>query len=360
MEISQALQRNKQILTKTSNTPQIDAEVLLCFVLKKSKEFLYTYPEYELTEKEIKDYSDCIKKRLKNIPVAYITGFKKFYGRKFIVTNDTLVPRPETEMMVNHIVHNTQHATHNTQHVTNNITIIDVGTGSGCVIVSLAKELENDLRFIAIDISKKALEVARKNARKHGVGDVIEFYHGNLLEPLFSSSQILSFRPALLAGRNHFKSDNHSNFKGSHHSAFAPLKMTKKIIITANLPYLTPKQIKNAPSIHNEPELALVAGNDGLKYYKELFKQINNFCHCEKELERRRGNPANQATSLKKQDCHVAPTPRNDSADVTLLCEIDNSQKDAIINLAKKELPNFSAEIKKDLAGLFRMLILKN
>ncbi len=291
--IGQVLQENKKILSKNT-TPSLDAEVLLCFVLKKPKEFLHTYPDYELTQEELDNYSNCIKKRLEGAPIAHITGVKEFYGREFIVTPDTLVPRPETELFIDYIKNYELRITNYES------LIIDVGTGTGCIIVSLAKELRKNLRFFATDISEKVLEVARQNAKNHNVDNVINFHQGNLLEPVFNNPKI-------------FKDPkNHNNH----------------IIITANLPYLTPNQIKNSPSIHQEPELALVAGEDGLKYYRELFEQIKRF----------------MIYDLK---CKV-------------LLEIDNSQRESISKLIKKEFPEANFEIKKDLAGLSRLVVLTN
>ncbi len=362
MQISQALQQNKQKLTKTSHTSELDAEVLLCFVLNKPKEYLYTYPEYELTQKEEETYLNCIKKRLSGAPIAHITGFKEFYGREFIVTPNTLVPRPETELFIDYITHNTQHLTYDT-------TFIDIGTGSGCIVVTIAKELNScshGHKFYAVDISEKALDIAKQNAKKHGVDDIVNFYHGNLLEPLLCHS-----------GANAIESHKLTMNPNQRDpiSRLSSFQNDSSIVITANLPYLTPEQIKNAPSIHAEPELALVAGDDGLKYYNELFKQVhhictpgrpllpcNSPCHCEKEPKRHRGNPINQTPIVNSRDCHVAPTPRNDSSHltITILCEIDDSQASSIINLAKQELPNFSIKIKKDLAGLSRMVVISN
>ncbi len=320
MRINQALQQNKQKLTKTSNTPELDTEVLLCFVLNKPKEYLYTYPEYELTEKEEEIYFNCIKKRLSGAPIAHITGFKEFYGRKFIVTADTLVPRPETEMMIDFVKKN--HESRIMNHKDKNTTFIDIGTGSGCIIVTIAKELNPypyRHKFYAVDISEKALNIAKQNAKKHEVGDIIKFYHSNLLEPLLCHS-----------GANAIESHK-LTIKPNQRDPISRLSSFQddsSIVIIANLPYLTPEQIKNAPSIHAEPELALTAGDDGLKYYRELFKQIKEIMNYE--------------------------------SGIMVLCEIDDSQTNSITTLVKKELPNFSIKIKKDLAGLSRLVVLEN
>ena len=175
------------------------------------------------------------------------------------------------------------------------VTLVDVGTGSGCIIITLAKLL--NLKFLAIDISEKALIIARQNAKNNQVNKKIKFIKGNLLEPILKNKLINNSHP---------------------------------LIILANLPYLTPTQIKNSPSIKYEPKLALTAGKDGLKYYRRLFKQTND---------------------LRNIKCKLR--------DINILCEIDPSQTAKIKQLIKRELPKASYQIKKDLSGLNRLVIIK-
>ncbi|MFH0891956.1 MAG: peptide chain release factor N(5)-glutamine methyltransferase [Candidatus Falkowbacteria bacterium] len=294
MQISQILNKNIKLLEKNgSENPHLDAELILSAVLKKPREFLFAHPEHELSAAQNKKFATLIKKRLKGVPVAYLIGHKSFYGLDFIVNKDTLVPRPETEMMVDEMS-NYECRMSNTETI-----FIDVGTGSGCIIISLAKKLNNTYnKFIAIDISAKALTVARQNAKIHGVDKQIKLFRGNLLEPIMKSRR---------------------------------LKHAPRIIITANLPYLTPAQIKSSPSIKHEPKLALAAGPDGLKYYRELFSQIRKL--------------TSQGSRFKGQ--------------MSIACEIDPSQTRKIKQLAKNELPTHEIEIKKDLAGYDRLTIIK-
>lgn len=272
----------------------LDMDLIISFIIKKPIEFMLTYPETKLTKIQQEKITKLIKRRLTEEPIAYILGYKEFYGFKFKVNKNTLVPRPETEMMVDEALSQINNK--------KKITIADIGTGSGCIIISLAKKLSSEypksnFYFLGIDISKEALVVARQNAKLNKVSGKIKFLQGDLLKPIIKNSKTLN--------------------TGS------------KIIITANLPYLTPKQVKDSPSIKKEPKLALVAGTNGLKYYRELFKQIKD---------------------LKK----IKP-----NIDIITLCEIDPSQAKAIKELAKKELPETKTEIKKDLAGLNRLFIIK-
>ncbi|MFA4833538.1 MAG: peptide chain release factor N(5)-glutamine methyltransferase [Patescibacteria group bacterium] len=295
MFIKQALQKATGQLKKGSiKNPALEAEILLSHILKKDREFLFTYPEKELTNNQASYYKRLTSRRLKGEPVAYLTGQKEFYGLNFFVNKNVLIPRPETELMVEEaldlIVHNKKR-----------MTLIDVGTGSGCIIISLAKQLDlriknYDLRMLGVDISEKVLSVAKKNAELHGVNRKIKFVHGDLLKPALLNSKFI----------------NHNS----------------KMIILANLPYLTPTQIKSSPTVKYEPEKALDGGRDGLKYYKELFRQ------------------ARQLKSL-------------NPVSFSILCEIDPAQAGKIKKLAQSELPKNEIKIKKDLSGRNRLAIIE-
>ena len=277
----------------------MDAEILLARILKCSREYLITHFDKNLNNQKIKLFEKYISRRVKGEPIAYITGHKEFYGLDFFVNKNVLVPRPETELMVDEVL---KHVTHSTQHTT----IIDIGTGSGCIIITLAKKLKelssetselSSFNFFATDISSKALYIAKKNAKSRGVNKNIKFLCGNLLEPILNNPKNLK----------------HLN------------NPQNPIIITANLPYLTPAQIKNSPTIQKEPKLALTASNDGLKYYRELFNQINSI--------------------------NLSACPQ-----ITLYLEIDPSQKTNISKLIKQKFPQAKFQIKKDLRGHDRLV----
>ncbi|MEA3272745.1 MAG: peptide chain release factor N(5)-glutamine methyltransferase [Patescibacteria group bacterium] len=224
---------------KTSNSPALDAEALLSFVLKKDKTFLFAHSEKKLTSNQLEKFKKLIVRRAKHEPVAYITNNKEFYGLNFYVDENVLIPRPATESMVEKalkIISNSKRP----------ITLIDVGTGSGCIMISILKWIPASagmtrggagMTVVAIDSSKEALKIAQKNAKKHDVANRVKFVYSNLLEKI---------------------------------------KTNDNILITANLPYLTTEQYKNLPPEIKkyEPKSALVAGKDGMRYYKKLFKQI--------------------------------------------------------------------------------------
>ena len=202
-----------------------EADILLSYLIHRDKTFLYTHPEYKLTSWQVWKFHRLIKKRLHGWPIAYLIKQKGFYGLTFKVNQHTLIPRPESELFIEELKKiNPQ-----------NKTIVDIGTGSGCLIITTAKLFPNN-KFIAVDISKPALKIARHNAKQHSVD--INFIPSNLLN-------------------------------------FLEIKNYKLEIVLANLPYLRPEEMKES-SIQKEPKLALLGGSDGLEYYQRLFKQIKN------------------------------------------------------------------------------------
>ncbi len=235
MNIRKALHWATNTLEKISPSMNLDAEVLLSHALKKPREFLFIHPEKKLSKNQLTKYQNLIRRRAKHEPVAYLTGQKEFYGLNFKVSPTTLIPRPETELLVEETL----------KRIKNKTCLIDVGTGSGCIPIAISNQIRKsessgypDIIY-ATDISPAALKIARQNARHHGVK--IKFLRGNLLEPFIS------------------------NFVNSQIS---------NLVITANLPYLTKKQYQTEPAIRFEPKTALVGGVDGLKYFREFFQQI--------------------------------------------------------------------------------------
>ncbi len=282
----------------TTSVDPTDLDLIIAHVLKKSREFVISHPEMNIGLLDYWIINKLVKKRTQGIPLAYLTGHKEFYGLDFFVNKHTLVPRPDTETLVDTTL---QHINTTTQ---KKIILVDIGTGSGCIPISILKNirksgLSGNPDCYATDISHPALCIAKKNAKKHNTP--ITFLHGNLLEPL------LKLKPKL--------------------------PKTYNLIITANLPYLTENQYKKSPSIQHEPKSALVAlrqgyggqiaKNNGLALYEKLFQQINSF-----------------------------PVPPSSS----LFLEIDPSQSKSITDLIKNYLPTAHIETKKDLAGRDRVV----
>lgn len=203
----------------------LEGEILLSFILKKPKEYLYAHPEQKLTEAQLKNFKKLIGRRLKKEPIAYLIKQKEFYGLNFYVDKNVLIPRPETELIIDEVLR-----------IANcelRIAICDIGTGSGCIAVTLAKLLAK-AKITAIDIYPSALKIAKKNAKINGVLKNIQFKKSNL---------------------------------------FSKLKNYKFEIIVANLPYLTKKELTNVPY---EPRQALFGGKNGLEIIEKFLSQAKN------------------------------------------------------------------------------------
>ncbi|MCX6744010.1 MAG: peptide chain release factor N(5)-glutamine methyltransferase [Candidatus Parcubacteria bacterium] len=284
MTISQLITYYSKLLK--SSSPVLDVELLLSQALNQSKEYLYTYPEKKLTASQLSKFKKLFARRLKGEPIAYIQGHKEFYGLNFKVTKNVLIPRPETEQLVEEALRFSK------EHKI--LSLVEIGVGSGAVIISLAKNLPK-AEFIGTDISDKAIAVAKKNAKFHKVK--IHFFQGNLLKPL---TEIINFQFLI------------SNY-----------------IIAANLPYLDRKEKNLLPSsdtkgIKFEPKLAWDGGPDGLKYFREFFNQLHKY----------KLQPA------------------------AIFLEIGHNQAAKIIKLAKMSLPKYKTSVKNDLCGFDRLVII--
>jgi release factor glutamine methyltransferase len=153
----------------------MNAELLLMFTLDCDRAFLFAHPERELTSEESEQYDKALAQRASGIPAQYITGRQEFWGMDFIVTPAVLIPRPETEHLIEVVLALARPIPHPK--------IADVGTGSGCIAIALAKELP-DAEILATDISPVALEIARANAARHQFQYRIQFHETDLLSRL--------------------------------------------------------------------------------------------------------------------------------------------------------------------------------
>ena len=211
----------------------LDAEVLLSHVTGLERAALYMEWERPLQNDEAAQYNDLICRRLSGEPVAYITGHKEFMGLDFFISRFVLIPRPETELLVENAL----------KILPSSPVVIDVGTGSGAIAVSLAFYNREALVY-ATDRSGEALEVARRNAIKYCVSDRLFLYHGDLLQPL---------KGLLMAGQVD--------------------------LIAANLPYIAEPDLPALPGEVRmfEPHLALNGGEDGLEHYRRLVPEAEAF-----------------------------------------------------------------------------------
>lgn len=198
MKIAEAISEGARLLGRAGvGDARRAAGVVLCHLLGVDRTYLLTRPDEPVDESIYQEYLGLIKRRAGGEPLQYITGHQEFYGMDFTVTPSVLIPRPETEFLVERVI---QLAGESTP------TIVDVGTGSGCIAVTLAVHLPA-ARLIATDISRPALEVARSNAARHNVAWRITFLEGDLLEPLArlelqSSVDLLVSNPPYVAERD--------------------------------------------------------------------------------------------------------------------------------------------------------------
>jgi release factor glutamine methyltransferase len=156
-------------------SPRMNAELLLMFILNCDRAYLFAHPERELTAEEQNRYDEAITRRASGVPAQYITGRQEFWGMDFIVTPAVLIPRPETEHVIETVLPLARAGDHPR--------IVDVGTGSGCIALALARELpESEIH--ATDISPAALEIARANAARHQLEHRIRFHQTDLLKTL--------------------------------------------------------------------------------------------------------------------------------------------------------------------------------
>jgi release factor glutamine methyltransferase len=164
-------------------SPRLNAELLLMFTLNCDRAYFHAHPERELTTDETTRYESALEERCRGVPTQYITGHQEFWGMDFIVTPSVLIPRPETEHVIETVLELVSRAGGQECPPHTSFRIADIGTGSGCIAVALAREL-TAAEIYATDISSAALEIARANAARHQLENRIQFRQADLLEDL--------------------------------------------------------------------------------------------------------------------------------------------------------------------------------
>ena len=219
---------SKQLRSKKIPSHIIDAEILLSKTLNKTREEILINLDKKINKKSIYTYQKYLNRRSKSEPIAYILQEKEFWSNKFEVNRDTLIPRPETELLVEKLID---------IYKEKRISILDIGTGSGCIIVSLLGSLKNS-QGIGIDISKSATTTARKNGIRHNLLTRLKFLNRSLND-IFNK---------------------------------------KFDLIVSNPPYIKRNDIKNLiDDVKNfEPKIALDGGNDGLDLIKKVIYKSKN------------------------------------------------------------------------------------
>jgi len=271
----------------------LDSEVLLAHLLKIKRLDLYLNQEKRLASSTQRMYSKMIEKRMKHVPVAYIIGKKEFMGFDFRVTSETLIPRPETELLVEKVIERMELVVSENLplKVSRNETlkrIIDLGTGCGNIAISIAKRVPN-CRVYATDMKGSILDVVRYNAIFHGIRDRVVLLKGSLFEPFWDMD---------LWGGVDF--------------------------VVSNPPYvMTHRLAKLSEEVKKEPRVALDGGPDGLKFYRSIIPQARIFL--------RSGG--------------------------YLILEIDEAIKFQVLNLIERESVFISPELINDYSGLARVCL---
>ena len=266
--------------------PAMDAEYLLAHVIGCQRKDLLIHPEKIISESEMNRFREFVERRRKREPVQYITGEVEFRGLIFRVNKDVLIPRPETELLVEEVINSVKEKSESKGG--RDVTILDLCTGSGCIAISIAKELPY-CRVYAVDISEKALDKAIENAERFGVGDRVIFSQGDLYEAI-----------------------EHMGLDGEID------------IIVSNPPYVSEKDMEQLqPEIKDyEPAQSLYGGENGLDYYRRIIEDAA---------------------------CYL-------SNNGLLIMELGFGQADNVKDLLEQAGVFSNIEIKKDLAGIDRVI----
>ena len=291
---------------KKNNVPRLECELLLAFVLSERREYLYSHDGRELSDVESEKFQELLQKLQNGYPLAYIIHEKEFYGRNFFVDERVLIPRPETEEMVEEVFSFVRSfaCSKLRNHETAKLRILDLGTGSGCIPITLF--LEGFTHVCASDISPEALEVAQLNAQRWSTS--VEFRQGDLLKP-WGNDEI----DILIANLPYVE-------EGLVVGGLLTVENTNNYLETTNY---RPQTTDLSSDLKYEPSLALFAGNDGLDVYRELLSQLKK---------------RKQLPELFMFEAGMENT--------SCLCE-----------LCKEALPNISWEVKRDLGGKERFVI---
>ncbi len=287
MNLLSFIKQAESTLSQVAESPALEARVLLARAIDRPASFILAHPNLELSPEQLHAAKTLLQKRAARMPLPYVVGRWEFFGLEFIVSPDVLIPRPETELLVELAIAFVR------KNALETVNIIDVGTGSGCIAVSIAANLPG-ARITATDISPAALRIARQNAQKHGVDGRIEFVECDLF-------------PDKVEGRKW---------------QISPLSTFHYDLILSNPPYIPTATMKTLEIYGKEPTLALDGGADGLVTTRGLLEQATG-----------RLNPRGK-----------------------MLIEIESSLGLAAKALAQQHFPSSQIEIVKDLAGLDRIL----
>jgi len=250
MRVVEAINSGVKFLKESKiSTYVLDTEILLSKTLNKSREEILINLDKQINEEELLIFNKYLNRRSKNEPIAYILEEKEFWSKRFFVNKATLIPRPETELLVNVL---------SEMYNNKKITILDIGTGSGCIILSLLSELKTSMG-VGVDISKKAILTAKQNAKRHNLSNNIRFLN----------------------------------------RSFENIFAIKFDLIVSNPPYIMRKDIKNLSNDIKkfEPRMALDGGNDGLDLIKKVIYKAKHILKINGMLALEIGNEQDRKVS---------------------------------------------------------------
>jgi release factor glutamine methyltransferase len=229
--VTATLARGMLALAKSSPTPRSDAQILLAFTLGRDREWLISHGESFLSRAQAEKYVSLCEKRATGMPVAYITGFAGFYGREFAVNEHVLIPRPETEHLVEDAIAYLRGRMDPNSSIKQLFTVFEAGVGSGAIACTIAAEVPNAI-VEGTDVSAAALKVAEYNARRLNVHTRAKFHYADVVKP-----------------------KDEKNYD----------------VVVANLPYIPTAHVPEKPDpVGFEPQTALDGGTDGLSQYRKL------------------------------------------------------------------------------------------
>jgi release factor glutamine methyltransferase len=269
MDIRTALKQGIARL-REANVPSftLAAELLLLQILNRNRTWLYAHPEERITESDAKDFEKLLARRAAGEPTQHLTGKQEFWGLEFEVTPDVLIPRPETEHLIevalDRLALRERRAGRPQKSAGEGLQVADIGTGSGCIAIALAKELPA-ANFVATDISPAALAVAKRNAARHSASNRIHFIECNLLA-FPGQAQQAAPQPGNIP--NNASPAVHESRVTSHQSRLFDL-------IVSNPPYIGRRESPSLPREvrDHEPAAALFAGEEGYELYADLIAQ---------------------------------------------------------------------------------------
>jgi len=271
LDIRAALKRGIAEL-RDANVPSytLVAELLLLHVLGHDRAWLYAHPEETVSSLDAHRFISLIARRAEGDPTQHLTGKQEFWGLEFEVTPDVLIPRPETEHIIevalDRLAVRELRAGRKRTLTGEDLQLIDVGTGSGCIAIALAKELPG-AHILATDVSPAALAIAQRNAARHSVTDRIHFLESNLLDALSVGARYIEPLQSNLA--KNFDLESAVTIHESH--SFD--------LIVSNPPYIGRKEKETLMREvrDHEPELALYGGEEGYELYADLISQAAQF-----------------------------------------------------------------------------------